>query len=178
MDLNALEIGDEDLGVMQVKHPVTGKPLIEDGSPAEVVFYSPDAPACRDRRRRIEAQRLQKQSQSGAINSTDTEDGALHHVEMTEARMIEGTACAIKEVRNLTVDGREPKTLPDFVKMLNRFPWLYEQGWAYQNNRANFIGASARGSSATQKPNSSSSVTKTANHSGSTSSRSNDRPVA
>lgn len=145
MDLSALEVRDDDIGVMTVLHPTTAEPLLtSDGKPVELDMVGMDSERYRKGRRKMTAKRLEKAakkagSQGPALTAEDFE----RELADRERDNIETVAAGVVGWRGIGLDAEETPWSPEnVIAAFDRFPWLWAQANIYLGNRANFLKAS------------------------------------
>jgi len=135
MDMLRFEITDDDVGVMEVRHPGSGVVLKDAaGNPVTVSMVSLDSPRYKAAQRMTIDKRLKDQGRSVAVSA-----------ESMEADNIETVALAVTGWSGIGIDSDEtPCSFNSVCDAFRRLPWLFEQCSRYLGNRANFLPASAK----------------------------------
>jgi len=132
MDLSQFEITDDDIGVMEVRHPGTGTPIKDAaGNSVTISMVSLDSPRYRAAMHKITNRRLKDRSRGGLS------------AEEAERQMIESMAASIVDWSGIGIGAEETPFSPQMAgDVLERLPWLFRQVNEFLGNQANFMKAS------------------------------------
>jgi hypothetical protein len=135
MDLSGFEIKDDDVAIMQVKHPVTDAPLMENEKPVTISFVSEDSERFRGKRRQVINRRLRNRKNSQVT----------YTAELAESDALDALCDATVAWEGIGLDGEELPCSPENAKkVFRRLPWLVEQADLFVTDRANFLRASSK----------------------------------
>lgn len=129
--LEALDLGDiqENLlgvGVLQVRHPITGKLT---GS--TISLYGPDSQESQELDARLSDKRLQRLQQRAVQRISSSE---------LQEMQLEKLTGVTKEIKNFFVKGEEyPSTKSNIYALYHGNPWLREQVQDFLEDRRNFF---------------------------------------
>jgi hypothetical protein len=136
MDFSQFEMTDSHLGVMRVRHPVTGEELAtKDGDAVTLTMIGMDSPRYREAQRKLIDVRLKNRSRATALPSAGE----------TEKAIVEGLAIAVVSWQNFGLGAEQtPCTTENVITAFDRLPWLRNQVDAFLGERANFLKASSQ----------------------------------
>lgn len=135
MDLATLALKGDVTSVLDVRHPVTGAPLLIDGAPVTITLCGMDSDRAKAARREQVDRRLADLS-GKPVSAAELEQNALTML----------AACTVDWSANMVFDGKPvPCGRAEAISLYEKLPWLREQVDRHVSSRANFLPASSQG---------------------------------
>ena len=132
-DIDTVTLADEG-DWMNLEHPTTGEELLRNGKPIRLNMLGGDGERAQKLQQKA-AEKIEHQRQRNR-GKRDLNFETLVYKDMM-ARIVVGTD-------NLADDDGEVEYSPEAMKRIfDRAPWLFEQAFAFFNNRSNFLKPSA-----------------------------------
>lgn len=139
MDLSNLDTGGAKGAVLHLKHPATNEPLMTETEPKRPIALDV---VCQDSERFTSYAHAQTDKTLAAIDPAQPRKPIPSAVQETQRRKL--VAHCIVGFDNIVLDGQElPYSPENALKLVTRFPWIYEQVDAFAAQRANFLKASS-----------------------------------
>ena len=133
MDLSKLAISSESTSTMEVVHPGTLDPLVDDqGKPVTISVYSPESEQMKDFERSMFNKAVKKMRQRRNQNSMD--------YEQIQSTIVDRAVAATAGWENIAFDGKELACNPKNARMLyTKISWIKNQVIDFLNDEGNFM---------------------------------------
>ncbi len=141
MDLLSLDIDNAGPRFLHLKHPVTGKPLMDDKEAVGIEMHGADSEVFRRAQARARLQAVRDKKAQGELEDADDAELDALADEVVKAsvdRTSDVLAAVTSKVLGLSVEGKAvtPKNIGTYFR---RMTWLRDQADAFTSDTANFM---------------------------------------